>query len=124
MKVTDDKTRRKLAKRVAAGELTLAKLRRLTGTREPKEKAEPERPKRRGRTAAGVAVAARNTDDALMDLKGRMATVVDELADLLRQREVIDQIPATNRDNLAKYLTITKLKLENAIAIVRASREE
>ena len=59
-----------------------------------------------------------------MDLKGRMATVVDELADLLRQHEVIDQIPATNRDNLAKYLTITKLKLENAIAIVRATREE
>ena len=69
-------------------------------------------------------MAARNTDDALMDLKGRMATVVDELADLLRQHEVIDQIPATNRDNLAKYLTITKLKLENAIAIVRATREE
>jgi hypothetical protein len=71
-----------------------------------------------------VAVAARNTDDALMDLKGRLATVVDELADLLRQQEVIAQIPGTNRDNLAKYLTITKLKLENAIAIVRASRED
>jgi hypothetical protein len=71
-----------------------------------------------------VAVAARNTDDALMDLKGRLATVVDELGDLLRQREVIEQIPGTNRDNLAKYLTITKLKLENAIAIVRASRED
>jgi ParB family transcriptional regulator, chromosome partitioning protein len=124
MKVTDDKTRRKLAKRVAAGELTLAKLRRLTGTREPKDKDAAARPKRRGRTAAGVAVAARNTDDALMDLKGRMATVVDELGDLLRQREVIEQIPSTNRDNLAKYLTITKLKLENAIAIVRASRDE
>jgi hypothetical protein len=59
-----------------------------------------------------------------MDLKGRLATVVDELGDLLRQREVIEQIPGTNRDNLAKYLTITKLKLENAIAIVRASRED
>ena len=122
MKVTDEKTRRKLAKRVAAGELSLAKLRRLTGSREPAEVVE--RPKRRGRTAAGVAVAARNTDDALMDLKGRLATVVDELAELLRQHEVIEQIPATNRDNLAKYLTITKLKLENAITMVRASREE
>ena len=59
-----------------------------------------------------------------MDLKGRLATVVDELAELLRQHEVIEQIPATNRDNLAKYLTITKLKLENAITMVRASREE
>jgi ParB family chromosome partitioning protein len=122
MKVTDEKTRQKLAKRVAAGELTLAKLRRLTGAREPKT--EVERPKRRARTAAGVAVAVRNADDALMDVKGRLATVVEELADLLRQHEVINQIPATNRDNLAKYLTITKLKLENTIAIVRATREE
>ncbi|MEK6191799.1 MAG: ParB/RepB/Spo0J family partition protein [Chloroflexota bacterium] len=122
MKVTDEKTRRKLATRVAAGELTLAKLRRLTGTREPK--APSDRPKRRARTAAGVAVAARNADDALLDVKGRLASVVDELADLLRQHEVINQIPATNRDNLAKYLTITKLKIENAIAIVRATREE
>ena len=69
-------------------------------------------------------MAARNTDDALVDLKSRLATVVDELAVLLRQHEVIEEIPATNRDNLAKYLTITKLKLENAIAIVRATREE
>jgi ParB family chromosome partitioning protein len=122
MKVTDEKTRRKLATRVAAGELTLAKLRRLTGTREPKSPSD--RPKRRARTAAGVAVAARNADDALLDVKGRLASVVDELADLLRQHEVINQIPATNRDNLAKYLTITKLKIENAIAIVRATREE
>jgi hypothetical protein len=59
-----------------------------------------------------------------VDLKSRLATVVDELAVLLRQHEVIEQIPSTNRDNLAKYLTITKLKLENAIAIVRATREE
>jgi ParB family chromosome partitioning protein len=122
MKVTDEKTRRKLAKRVAAGELTLAKLRRLTGSRDAEEPAE--RPKRRAKTTAGVVVAARNTDDALIDLKGRLATVVDELGELLRQHEVIDQIPSTNRDNLAKYLTITKLKLENAIAIVRATREE
>ena len=122
MKVTDEKTRRKLAKRVAAGELTLAKLRRLTGTHEPEK--EVERPRRRARTTAGVVVAARNTDDALMDLKSRLATVVEELGELLRQHEVIDQIPATNRDNLAKYLTITKLKLENAITIVRATREE
>ena len=55
----------------------------------------------------------------------KLATVVDELADLLRQREVIDQIPSTSTGtNLAKYLVITKLKLENAIAIVRATRDE
>lgn len=122
MKVTDDKVRRRLAKRVADGELTLAKLRRLTGSSVPVPKTE--RRKRRARTAAGVAVAARVADDALLDLKGRLATVVEELGDLLGQRDVIEEIPASNRDNLAKYLTITKLKLENAIAIVRATREE
>ena len=37
--------------------------------------------------------------------------------------ELIEQIPDTNRDNLARYLTVSKLKLENAIAIIRASRE-
>ena len=122
MKVTDQRTRRRLAARVAAGELSLARLRRLTGTTAPEPK--PERTARRARTAAGVAVAAKATDDALMDVKGRLTSVIDELAELLRQHEVIEQIPATNRDNLAKYLTITKLKLENAIAIIRATREE
>jgi hypothetical protein len=32
----------------------------------------------------------------------------------------MEQIPDVNRDNFAKYLTITKLKIENAIAIIRA----
>jgi ParB family chromosome partitioning protein len=121
MRITDERTRRRLAKRVAAGELTLAKLRVLTG-------ADPavERPKRRGRTVAGqvaVARAAVAADNALMDNRSRLADAIDELVDLLRQPEVIDQIPDTNRDNLARNLTVTKLKLENAIAIIRASRE-
>ena len=58
-----------------------------------------------------------------MDNRGRLASAVDELVDLLRQPDVIDEIPDTNRDNLARYLTVTKLKLENAIAIIRATRE-
>ena len=32
----------------------------------------------------------------------------------------MDQIPEVNRANFAKHLTITKLKIENAIAIIRA----
>jgi ParB family chromosome partitioning protein len=124
MKIGDERTRRRLAKKVAAGELTLAKLRILTGS-SPSDDASPER-KRRGRTVAGeVAVArvARATDDALMTNRGKLADAIDELVDLLRQPEVIEQIPDTNRDNLARNLTVTKLKLENAIAIIRATRE-
>jgi ParB family chromosome partitioning protein len=124
MKIGDERTRRRLAKKVAAGQLTLARLRALTGS-EP-DQADAERPRRRGRTVAGdVAVerAARAADDALMMNRGRLADAIDELVDLLRQPEVIEQIPDTNRDNMARYLTVTKLKLENAIAIIRATRE-
>jgi hypothetical protein len=53
------------------------------------------------------------------DLEQRLAVAVDELVDLLRHPDVIEQIPDVNRSNLAKYLTITRLKLENAIAILR-----
>lgn len=125
MKVGDERTRRRLAKRVAAGDLSLAKLRVLTGSADDGD-APAAGPKRRARTVAGevsVARAAHATDDALMENRGRLASAVDELVDLLRQREVIDEIPDTNRDNLARYLTVTKLKLENAIAIIRATRE-
>jgi ParB family chromosome partitioning protein len=124
MRIGDERTRRRLAKRVAAGELTLAKLRILTGS--AGETGESDKPKRRGRTVAGevaVAKAARAADDALMQNRSKLADAIDELVDLLRQPDVIEQIPDTNRDNLARNLTVTKLKLENAIAIIRATRE-
>jgi ParB/RepB/Spo0J family partition protein len=123
MRISDERTRRRLAKRVAAGELTLAKLRVLTGSAGD---AGDDRPKRRSRTVAGevaVAKAARAADDALMVNRSKLADAIDELVELLRHPDVIEQIPDTNRDNLARNLTVTKLKLENAIAIIRASRE-
>ena len=122
MKIRDERTRRRLAKKVAAGELTLAKLRAITGGGSP-EPHQAAAPKRRARTVAGQVAAARSTDDVLVNNRVRLAGAVDELVELLSQRELIDQIPDTNRDNLARYLTVTKLKLENAIAIIRATRE-
>lgn len=122
LKIPDERTRRRLAKRVAAGDLTLAKLRTITGG-EVEDHADGA-PRRRARTAAGkiaMAKAAQAADGALLETKGKLSDAVDELVDLLRQREVIDQIPGVNRDNLAKYLTITRLKIENAIAIIRSS---
>jgi hypothetical protein len=126
MKVGDERTRRRLAKKVAAGELTLARLRVLTGSAPRDEDGDGGRPKRRARTVAGevaAAQAARAADDALMNNRSRLADAIDELVELLRRRDVIEQIPDTNRDNLARNLTVTKLKLENAIAIIRATRE-
>ena len=125
MKIGDERTRRRLARKVAAGELTLAKLRAMTGG-DGSEDGNGGAPRRRGRTVAGevaVAKAARATDDALMTNRAKLADAIDELVELLRQPDVIEQIPDTNRDNLARNLTVTKLKLENAIAIIRATRE-
>jgi ParB family chromosome partitioning protein len=123
MKVTDERKRKRLAKRVAAGELSLAQLRVATGSvTRIREAVEPAKP--RGRTRAGAVAIVVQTDDALVDVRAKLAEAIDELSELLRNRDVIDEIPATNRDNLAKHLTITKLKLENAITIVRATREE
>jgi ParB family chromosome partitioning protein len=123
MKVRDERTRRRLAKKVAAGELTLARLRAIVGGTPADETGAATKPKRRARTVAGQLAAAKNADDALVNNRARLAGAVDELVDIISQREVIDEIPDTNRDNLARYLTVTKLKLENAIAIIRATRE-
>jgi ParB family chromosome partitioning protein len=129
MKIGDERKRRRLAKRIVAGELSLAKLRLITGTRkEPEADAKGEKqPQRRAKTAAGHAVAVRAADDALMGARSKLSDGIDDLVDILRQPELLEQIPEVNRANFAKHLTITKLKIENAIAIIRAgtpAREE
>jgi len=123
MKVRDERTRRRLAKKVAAGELTLSRLRAIIGGKPAESDATEAKPKRRARTVAGHVVAARETDDALVNNRVRLAGAVDELVEIISRRDLVDEIPDTNRDNLARYLTVTKLKLENAIAIIRATRE-
>ncbi|MDQ2941411.1 MAG: ParB/RepB/Spo0J family partition protein [Chloroflexota bacterium] len=125
MKIGDERKRRRLGKKVIAGELTLSRLRAMAGGTPADEPTA--RPKRRARTVAGEAVAARAADDALMSARGKLADGIEELVDLLRDPDVMAQIPDVNRDNFAKHLTITKLKIENAIAIIRAgtgTREE
>ncbi len=122
MKIGDERTRRRLGKKVAAGELTLAKLRRITGSAGD-DLPEPTGPKRRARTVAGRVAAVRATDDALVNNRAKLAEAIDELVELLGHRDLLEEIPETNRDNLARTLTITKLKLENAIAIIRVTRE-
>jgi ParB family transcriptional regulator, chromosome partitioning protein len=122
MKIGDERKRRRLAKRIVAGDLTLVKLRVITGGGGEKPAAdEPKSPVRRGRTAAGHVAAAKAADDALMGARAKLADGVDDLVELLRQPEVMEQIPEVNRANFAKHLTITKLKIENAIALIRAA---
>ena len=48
------------------------------------------------------------------------STPSTRLVGVLGNAEVRGSIGATDRANLAKYLTIAKLRLENAIALVRS----
>ena len=121
MKVGDERTRRRLAKRVAAGELTLAKLRAIIGGAADATDADAAPRRRRRRTTAGQLAALAEADDALMGARAKLAAGVDDLVAIIGDPEVMEQIPDVNRENLAKHLTITKLKIENAIAIFRSA---
>ncbi len=138
MKVEDPKKRRRLAEQVARGELTLIKLRdKIEGRRTREVSADAE-----AVTAVDDAVADRTadedldaerpwtveepqaprdlSDDSLLNAKQSLVDAVDELVGVLGSAEVRGSIGATDRANLAKYLTIAKLRLENAIALVRS----
>jgi hypothetical protein len=138
MKVQDDRKRRRLAARVASGELSLVKLRekiegrprRATGGES--ETAEPETvgpvPDEPQATDDGpdwssprrLATSESLGDDSLVDARHQLSEAVEQLVGVLRAPDVVRSIPDTDRANLAKYLTIAKLKLENAIAMVRS----
>jgi len=145
MKVEDPKKRRRLAAQVASGELSLVKLKlKIEGRRtradggdeEDGAEVEPaEAPAgRRGRAvdqgtdladAAGSAWSgARPTtplrEDSLLEAKQGLADSLEEFFGVLRQKDVLDSIGDVDRANLAKYLMIAKLRLENAIAMVRS----
>ena len=60
------------------------------------------------------------SDDSLVNAKQSLVDAVDGIVGVLSSAEVRGSIGATDRANLAKYLTIAKLRLENAIALVRS----
>ncbi|MGH2476149.1 MAG: ParB/RepB/Spo0J family partition protein [Candidatus Limnocylindrales bacterium] len=140
MKVEDPKKRQRLAAQVARGELTLIKLReKIEGRRARPPQPEPEvappdedgpaveasqpEPDTDGawaEEARPVAI----SDDSLVNAKQDLADAVENLVAVLRSPELRGTIPQTDRANLAKYLTIAKLKLENAIAIVRSDNPD
>jgi ParB family chromosome partitioning protein len=132
LKVEDPKKRRKLAEQVASGELSLVKLReRIEGRprvaresttedddgSEPKQAA-PEQPEAAPVRRHDGSVA----DDALIGAKQSLAEALDELAEVLGSASVLAEIRDIDRQNLAKYLTIAKLRLENAITMVRSGK--
>lgn len=128
MKVQDPRKRKRLADQVARNELSLVKLRERIEGRPQRARvdddavAAPAQPDG-GDTAAEWAaphVPAPLRDDSLVAAKQQLAEAVEDLADVLRNPDALAEIGPVDRANLAKYLTIAKLRLENAIAIVRS----
>jgi ParB/RepB/Spo0J family partition protein len=136
LKVDDPKKRRKLAGQVAAGELSLVKLRERIEGRRPRQAVDkPEAnpalddladvpaPEVDSDWEAGPERRAELTDDSLLHARHQLNEAVEDLVAVLRSPDVVRSIGDVDRANLAKYLTIAKLKLENAIAAVRTSSD-
>ena len=132
MKIDDPKKRKRLGQQVARGELTLEKLRDKIEGRRPGTPAARSRPTDDAPESAALAEdaaaawtgrrarSAALNDDSLITAKQHLADAVEDLVDVLRTPDVVAAIGAIDRANLTKYLTITKLKLENVIAMVRS----
>jgi ParB/RepB/Spo0J family partition protein len=136
MKVDDPRKRKRLAEQVARGELTLIKLHEKIEGRPRRSAAAADAPE----ADAAVSAAADDTadeaeaawtgrtrpgagplrEDALVVAKQQLADAVEEFLEVIRGPEVVSSIGAVDRSNLAKYLTIAKLRLENAIAVIRS----
>ncbi len=131
MKVDDPRKRRRLAEQVARNELSLVKLRERIEGRPRRPAAAEAEPEADDQPAAAPVVAdeggwsrlagsaAPLTDDSLVSAKQQLNQAVEELLGVIRDPGVIEAIGAVDRANLAKYLTIAKLRLENAIAVIR-----
>jgi ParB/RepB/Spo0J family partition protein len=135
LKVTDPKKRKKLADMVGRGELSLVKLRERinagprakpakaaaapagpTGTIEDEIEAEAD--------ANWVGTGPRRplTDDSLIAVRSQLTDAITELISVI-QSDVMKTIDDTDRANLAKHLIIARVRLENAIALVRRGAE-
>lgn len=136
MKVADPRKRRKLAEQVARNELSLVKLRERIEGKTPDPDGAPSHVRAAAPTpiravsdaeAAGWTPAQAQgpvSDDGLYAAKQQLADAVEGLMEVLREPSLLGNIGTTDRANLAKYLTIAKIRLENAIAVVRTGDGE
>jgi ParB family chromosome partitioning protein len=133
LKVVDPKKRKRLAAQVASGELSLVKLREKIEGRKTRVQSDETGddgfeagppPEEDAEQAAGWSPTDRPGvtigDDSLVNARHQLSDAVEDLVSVLQAKDVMRSIPDVDRANLAKYLTIAKLKLENAIAIVRS----
>lgn len=127
LKVEDARKRRKLAEQVARGELSLVKLRERIDGKPGRVVVETEPEPEPGVEAEEVPEPEpvvderpRSAEGDLQAAKERLAEALDELSSALRTQDALRGATDVDRQNFAKYLTIAKLKLENAIAVVRS----
>jgi ParB family chromosome partitioning protein len=137
LKVDDPKKRKHLADMVARGELSLIKLReRIDGAPRAKRGASKATPTGSPLGTVEDAIEAEAdatwlagtskrplTDDSLIAVRARLTDAMGDLITLL-QSDVMRNIEETDRQNLAKYLMIVKVRLENAIGLVRRGPEK
>ena len=124
MKIEDPKKRRRLAGQVARGELSLVKLREKIEGRPARAVAMDDG---QGRDSAGEVdvhdpaevPTAPTGDDALIVAKAHLHDALAGLIAVLQSQEFTAAASPVDRQNLAKYLTISKLTLENVITVVR-----
>jgi ParB family chromosome partitioning protein len=137
LKVSDPKKRKHLADMVARGELSLVKLKeKIDGG--PRVRRASSAPTRKGSPLAGTiedaieAEAEANwlasvskrplTDDSLIAVRAELTAAMSDLIAVL-QSDVMKTIDETDRQNLAKFLMIVRVRLENAIGLVRRGPE-
>ena len=133
LKVSDPRKRKRLAEQVARGELTLARLRdRIEGRRRRRRDGADETPEATGRSlpradegptsepAAAEAQAIPITEDSLVLAKAHLEEAMSRLTGVLGDPGARASIGEVDRANLAKYLVIAKVRLENAIAALRS----
>ena len=136
MKVQNPRKRRRLAQQVAAGELSLVKLRqRIEGKPKPEPAPEPvaeleeepveavEAPMPEPELVAiPIEPEGRAVDDISIDAASEhLSSAVAELAEALLSDPALGEASGYERQQFAKYLTLAKIKLENAIAVVRSN---
>jgi ParB family transcriptional regulator, chromosome partitioning protein len=137
LKVDDPKKRKHLADMVARGELSLIKLReridgaprarrtssKTTPTGSPSGTVEDAIEAEADATWLAGSSKKRLTDDSLISVRTNLTDAMADLIALL-QSDVMRNVEETDRQNLAKYLMIVKVRLENAIGLVRRGPEK
>jgi hypothetical protein len=123
-----------LAEQVASGELSLVKLREKIAGRPRVERIDSDEAETQVEAVAETVDEVADVvepapryregplgDDALIDVKASLNEALDQLSDVFDAPQVLSEMRESDRQNLAKYLTISKLRLENAIIKVRNS---